>query len=180
MPQITASRRTAKPLIAVTMLSHGTLSSLDLQASRRFYEEVLGLDVIQVSPVSMLTRMGSNHTYVVVETGQNSTMGVLDHNGIDVATREEVDRAHETLKNEYGIRRINKLMEQHGVYSFYLQDLDGNWWEILNNPVDGYTFLYDEGRDITGRTDVDPELMEHVADDGFFARLRATSWLVRS
>ena len=177
MPTITTSKRTEKPLIPITMISHGTLASIDLHASRRFHEEVLGFEVIQLSPVSMLLRCGTDHTYVVVETGEPGRMGVLDHNGLDVETREEVEQAHRTLhevKDEYGIRRINPVMEQHGVYSFYFQDLDANWWEITTGRPRGYAWVYDDpARDISGRTDVDLELMEHVFDDEYAERLRA-------
>jgi catechol 2,3-dioxygenase-like lactoylglutathione lyase family enzyme len=177
MPQITTSRRTGKSLIPITMISHGTLNSIDMQASRRFYEEVLGFEVLQVSPVSMLLRLGTDHTYVVVETGEPGHMGILDHNGLDVTTREEVDEAHrmlQELKDEYGIRRVNKLMDQHGVYSFYFQDLDGNWWEIAQGRPRGYAWAYDDpARDLTGREDIDPEMMEHVFDDDYAARLRS-------
>lgn len=175
MPQITKSHCTDKPLLDIKMISHGTLGCVDMQASRRFYEEVFGFDVVQLSPVSMLLRRGTDHTYVVVETGEPSKMTMLDHNGIDLTSREAVDAAFETLnsvKDEYGIKRINKVMEQHGAYSFYLQDLDGNWWEIMHGRPRGYAFTYDEGRDITGRTDIDPNDMEHVLDDEFAARLR--------
>ncbi|WP_454197326.1 VOC family protein [Nocardia sp. Marseille-Q1738] len=177
MPRITTSCRTDTPLIKTTMISHGTLTSFDMQETRRFYEEVLGFEVIQLSPVSLLVRKGSNHTYVVVESGTPSTMQMLDHNGIDVATREEVEQAHATLrrvKDEYGIRRINKVMQQHGIYSFYFEDRDGNWWEVLQARADGYTYLLDERRDISGRTDLDPEDMDiHVADDETAVRIGA-------
>lgn len=177
MPQITTSTKTEKPLIPATILSHGTLNSIDLQASRRFYEQVLGFEVVQLSPVSMLFRLGTDHTYVVVETGEPGHMGILDHNGIDVPTREDVEEAHRTLnevKDEYGIRRIMKVMEQHGIYSFYFQDLDANWWEITaaKNPR-GYGWVYDDpARDISGLTDVDMSAMEHVFDDEYAERLR--------
>ncbi|WP_416979694.1 VOC family protein [Streptomyces sp. T028] len=177
MPQITISHRTDKPLLDVAMLSHGTLASIDLQASREFYEEVFGLEVVQLSSVSILLRKGTDHTYVVVETEAPSTMTMLDHNGIDVASREAVDAAYETLnevKDKYGIKRVNKIMEQHGSYSFYLQDRDGNWWEVQHGRPHGYAFTYAEGRDITGRTDIDPDAVEHVLDDEFAARLRST------
>jgi catechol 2,3-dioxygenase-like lactoylglutathione lyase family enzyme len=176
MPQITTSCRTDRPLLSLTMISHGTLTSLDLQASRRFYEEVFGFEVIQVSPVSLVMRHGSAHTYVVVETGEPSTMSMFDHNGIDVATRAEVEQAHAILrenKERYGIRRINKLMEQHGVYSFYFEDLDGNWWEVLQAPEGGYSYLLDQGRDITGLTHLDPDDVIHTADEAFAAKLRS-------
>ena len=47
MPMSTTITRksTKPPLLKINFLSHGTLESRDLQVSRRFYEEVLGLDV---------------------------------------------------------------------------------------------------------------------------------------
>lgn len=179
MPQITTSRRTEKPLIPLTMISHGTLNCIDMQDSRRFYEEVLGFEVAQISPASLLLRLGTDHTYVVVETGEPGHMTVLDHNGLHVATRTDVDEAHRTLhevKDEYRIGRINKLMMQHGVYSFYFEDLDRNWWEITTGNPRGYAWVHDDPAvDLTGRGDVDPELMEHVFDDELAERLRASA-----
>lgn len=176
MPQITTSWKTGTPLLEVGVISHGTLSSVDLQASRKFYEEVLGLEVVQQSSASLLLRKGSNHTYVVVETGEPSKMTMLDHNGLDLKDRQAVDEAFKILtavKDQYGIKRINKAMEQHGAYSFYFQDLDGNWWEILAGRGNGYMFAFEEKeRDITGRTDIDPAAMEHTFDDAFASRLR--------
>lgn len=176
-PKITTSCRTDAPLIRTCMISHGTLNSVDLQQSRRFYEEVLGLEVLQHSPLGLLVRQGSDHAYVVVETGEVANMTLYGHNGIDVATREEVDRAYTALKgikDEHGIRQLKPPMDQHGAYSFYLQDRDGNWWEILHGRGRGYMFAFEENRDITGRADVDPDLMEHAFEDDFAERLRTT------
>jgi catechol 2,3-dioxygenase-like lactoylglutathione lyase family enzyme len=176
MPQITKSCRTDKPLLPIQMISHGTLTSLDLQESRRFYEEVLGLEVIQVSPVSMLARRGSDHVYVIVESGDPSTMIMFDHNGLDVATREAVDNAYAVLtskKSEYGVKRITKPLDQHGAYSFYFADRDGNWWEIVHARPRGYASLYDDpARDLTGRTDIDPAVFEHTGSDEYTETLR--------
>jgi predicted lactoylglutathione lyase len=58
---------------------------------------------------------------------------LLNHWGIDVATREEVDQAHQNAianQEKYKIRQVLKPQEMHGVYSFYMEDLDHNWWEI--------------------------------------------------
>jgi catechol 2,3-dioxygenase-like lactoylglutathione lyase family enzyme len=159
------------------MLSHGTLSSMDLQKSRRFYEEVLGLEVIQTSPVSLLLRLGTEQAYAVVETGQPSNHGLMDHNGIDVASREAVDEAYKALtehKAEYGIKRITKPLDQHGAYSFYVVDCDGNWWEVVDYGPRGYAPLFeDPARDITGRTDVDVDLLESTGSDEYAESLRA-------
>ncbi len=176
--QITHSYKTDTPLIATVMISHGTLNSLDLQASRRFYEEVLGFEVMQVSPVSMQIRKGTNQTYVIVETREPGRMGLLDHNGIDVATREDVDAAYKTLKevkDKYGIQRIQPPQGQHGAYSFYFADPDGNWWEILEGKPGGYSSLYDDpARDLTGRTDIALEDFNHTYDDAYAETLRDT------
>jgi catechol 2,3-dioxygenase-like lactoylglutathione lyase family enzyme len=171
MPKITKSHKTETPLLDIAMISHGTLSSLDIEESRRFYEEVLGFEVIQVSPVSLALRKGSDHVYAVVETGQPSTMDVIDHNGIDVYGREAVIKAHETLtavKDRYGIRKIHKPVDQHGAFSFYFADRDGNWWELLDGVPRGYSPIYDDARrDLTGRTDIDVDDMGHSRDDSY-------------
>ncbi len=60
-------------------------------------------------------------------------MHLLNHWGVDVQTREEVDAAYQAalrLKDEYKIREIREPVDQHGLYSFYLVDLDQNWWEV--------------------------------------------------
>jgi len=31
---------------------------------------------------------------------------------------------------------------QHGTYSFYMVDMDDNWWEILENPKGGYNHVF--------------------------------------
>jgi catechol 2,3-dioxygenase-like lactoylglutathione lyase family enzyme len=174
--QITKSAKTDKPLIDIEIISHGTLTSLDLQASRRFYEEVLGFEIIQHSTATMLARKGSAHTYVIVETGQPSTMSMLDHNGLDVGSREAVDKAYETLvrvKDQYGIKRIKKPVDQHGAYAFYFADPDGNWWEILSGFGGGYAVLYDDPKyDLTGRDDIDAEIMYCSVDREDYDRFR--------
>ena len=91
-------------LIDIKFISHGTLGSVNLQESRRFYEEVFGFEVVQLSKVTLL-RKGGEHTYVVVETGnEDHKMSLMNHNGIDVGSPDEVDRAHAALalvKEEY-------------------------------------------------------------------------------
>ncbi|MFJ4818091.1 VOC family protein [Streptomyces sp. NPDC088801] len=176
-PRITKSYRTDKPLIPIQMISHGTLTVIDIQESRRFYEEVLGFEVIQHGPVGLLIRLGTDHVYVVVEEGEASPMRLLDHNGLDVATNEAVNEAHAKLvevKEEYGIKRITKAQEQHGSYSFYFEDMNSCWWEILAGREHGYSFAFaDPNRDMTDRDDIDPHLMPHVFDDEFIAGLAA-------
>ncbi|WP_432182378.1 VOC family protein [Streptomyces sp. NBC_00063] len=158
MPGIT-HRSTTKPLIKTRFLSHGTLEVDNLQASRRFYEEVLGLEVVQQALIALVIRLGSNHVYACVESSPDRPpMSLLHHNGLDVASKEEVDEAHRQVlevRKEYGILDVTEPVEQHGTYSFYLQDLDRNWWEICYLPEGGYSFRFEDDRvDLTGRTDL--------------------------
>jgi len=158
MPGIT-DRSTKQPLLKIMRLGHGTLESVDLKKSRRFYEEVLGLEVVQTSPMSLMVRKDTNHVYAVVETGRaNREMEMLNHNGLDVPTPEAVDEAYEMLvkvKDEYGIRKIQKPRHSHGDHALFFSDLDGNWWEIVAVRPGGYARDYDDKLDITGRHDLD-------------------------
>ena len=84
----------ADPALKLYFLSHGTLESRDLAFSRRFYEEFLGLEVVQTSPISLLVRLGGNNTIAVVYSKRQRHMELLNHNGLDVRTKEEVEEAH--------------------------------------------------------------------------------------
>jgi len=141
---------TVEGIKGLTRSYHGTLECRDLQASRRFYEELLGLDVVQTSHMSMMVRLGGNNTIAVVQSPRLGEAPLLSHNGLDVATRAEVDQAHALVtrhKEEYGVDKITQPVDQHGSYSFYFTDLDGNWWEILTNPPGGYGWLFERGDD---------------------------------
>ena len=50
----TANTSTIKPVIKSRFISHGTLPSRDLEATRKFYEEFLGLEVVRTSKISMM------------------------------------------------------------------------------------------------------------------------------
>ena len=151
-----------QPILKLKFLSHGTIDVLDLERSRKFYTEFLGLEAVRTSPNSMLLRLGGNNTIVVVQVRKKAPMSMLNHNGLDVTTREEVDRCHGiTLEQQerWGIKKITKPSDQHGNYAFYFLDGDDNWWEILTNPDGGYSWLYSAGTDLDdhGRSRRPPE-----------------------
>lgn len=130
--------RSKAPVVKPMLLSHGTLMCKDLGKSRRFYEEFLGLEVVRHARPAMMLRLKSGMYVVAVCIGERvPNQHVLTHWGLNVATREEVDRAHaeaHRLKEKYGIQKINKVLDRHGAYGFYFQDLDNNWWEIQYEP----------------------------------------------
>jgi hypothetical protein len=126
--------RNQNSVVKPFVLSHGTLECYSLKPTRRFYEEFLGLECVRHGRRSMVIRCGLKFHIACVEVGHRvHPVHMLNHWGVDVRTREEVDAAHVAalrLKDEYGIRAVHSITEQHGTYSFYLVDLDHNWWEI--------------------------------------------------
>jgi catechol 2,3-dioxygenase-like lactoylglutathione lyase family enzyme len=140
-----------EPILKLKFLSHGTLEAFNLDESRKFYEEFLGLEVVRTSQVSLMIRLGNTNTIAVVKNERKQAMPILNHNGLDVSTREEVDKCHEIVmaqKDKWGIKKVTRPVDQHGTRSFYLLDLDDNWWEILCNPEGGYSWMFAKGRDI--------------------------------
>lgn len=156
-------RSSKEPLIKAQRIGHGTLEVADLRKSRRFYEEVLGLECIQVSMVSMLIRLGTDHTYAVVQTGKKTRadMNLLNHNGLDVGSREEVDRIQDlmaSIQDEWGLKAVQPISQVHGDYAFYMCDFDGNWWEFLAAEPGGYVAGFgDPLSDLTGLHEFDNE-----------------------
>ena len=148
----TGSEAGAGPHIKVGFLSHGTVETRDLARARKFYEEFFGFDVRQTSKISLMLRLNSTTTIACVQTRGPTKAGLYSHFGLDMETREEVDQAYETakkLKDEYGIKKMTAPVDQHGTYAFYIVDADENWWEILTNPRNGYSYVFDleeEGR----------------------------------
>ena len=140
-------------MIKTQFISHGTLGSKDLEGTRRFYEEFLGLEVVRTSPVSLMIRRGGQHVYAVVLTKNKERMPRCYHNGLDVESDAEVDAAWRVCTQEaakWGLHEITKPLERHGTYSFLFWDADENAWEVLSNPKGGYTWIFEQG-DLQGR-----------------------------
>lgn len=164
MPAIT-DKSNKEPLLKTGRMNHGTLACINLAVTRRFYEEVLGMDVIQTSPRSLMVRKGGEHVYACVEipSGEKPDMGMLNHNGFEVETPEEVDQAYETImriKDEWGIKKVMQPRVMHGDKTFYFMDMDGNWWEVVCTHRGSYFALFSDPKsDLTGRHD-----LEHWVD----------------
>jgi catechol 2,3-dioxygenase-like lactoylglutathione lyase family enzyme len=159
----TAARKKATPAIRTRFISHGTLGSKDLDTTRRFYEEFLGLEVVRTSPVSLMVRLGGQHVYAVVFTKKKERMPRIYHNGLDVATDAEVDEAWRRCTEEaakWGLHEITKPIARHGTYSFLFWDADDNAWEILSNPKGGYTWIFEKG-DLGGKGHFDRDFLEN-------------------
>ena len=154
-PPATATK--VQPALKLNFLSHGTLESRDLEFTRKFYEEFLGFEVHRTSPISLIVRLGGPHVYAVVYSKRPAEMNLLNHNGLDVETQADVEEAHRVVVEQaekWRLQKISKPVLQHGTYSFYFWDADGNAWEILTNPKGGYSWLFELG-DLAGKGHMD-------------------------
>ena len=125
-----------EPIVKPIQFSHGTLECVNLDESRKLYEEFLGLKTVRhvETRVCMMRLNSTGCTVVCVEVGDKARdQRVFNHWGIDVESRAKVDEAFQKAKQHkdtYGIKRVQPPNELHGDYSFYMLDRDGNWWEI--------------------------------------------------
>ncbi|HDR9872851.1 TPA: VOC family protein [Burkholderia cenocepacia] len=132
-------RSIPNPVVKPIALTHGTAESYDIEKSRQFYEEFLGLSCVRIAPESVVFALGVRFHVVVLALGRAPRpQGLENHWGIQVETREEVDQAYQKcleLKDKYGIRETLPPTEQSwGAYTFLFEDLDHNWWEIEYYP----------------------------------------------
>ncbi len=134
-------------------LSHGTMECYDLRRSRRFYEEFLGLECVRHVRTAMALRCGLRFHIICLEVGQAlKPVSQKNHWGIDVGSAEEVTRIHKAateLKSHYELRTVTPCVKQHGVYSFYIEDVDHNWWEIQYYDGTQHDDLFDFGDQVT-------------------------------
>ena len=138
-----------KSIVKPYVLSHGTMECYSLKESRRFYEEFLGLEVRAPCEAGDGGALRSEVPHRRRRGGRAvHPQNVLNHWGMDVGSRQAVDEAHDNAlkyKEKYKIRQVLPVVDQHGVYSFYMEDLDHNWWEIQHYPGFANQDLFDFG-----------------------------------
>lgn len=124
-------------------LTHGTITCLNLEASRRFYTEVLGLDV--VSPSRSVKPHYIKHPstpwYVVSlekVAEERKLLTPLQRYTLTVESGSDVSAAHRWLKESsasLGVTELGELEEHGGAVAFMLSDPDRNWWEVTSPAI---------------------------------------------
>ena len=124
-------------------LTHGTITCLNLEASRRFYTEVLGLDV--VSPSRSVKPHYIKHPstpwYVVSlekVAEERKLLTPLQRYTLTVESHADVTAAHNWLKANgasLGVTELEELEESGGAVAFMLSDPDRNWWEVTSPAI---------------------------------------------
>jgi catechol 2,3-dioxygenase-like lactoylglutathione lyase family enzyme len=123
-------------------LTHGTITCVNLESSRRFYREVLGLEVISPSPSVKphYIKHPSTPWYIVSlekPPEERKLLTPLQRYTITVESAQAVAEAHRWLKacgDEAGVSELGEIQETSSAVSFLLSDPDRNWWEV-SSPV---------------------------------------------
>jgi len=123
-------------------LSHGTMECYDLDRSRQFYREVLGLDVVAPSPSAKphYVKHPATPWYIVslqVPVSEKKLLGPLQRYTLALESVRAVEDAHHWLSEsgtQAGITGLTKLCDGEGAVCFMLSDPDSNWWEIASPP----------------------------------------------
>lgn len=131
----------SEPLLGLDFLSHGTVLMDDLDISRRFYEEFLGLETVKTSKISLAIRLNSDTSVACVALSKlvrKPGREYLRYYNIGLTVGDEGDVAGARdlaleYKGAYEMRNIGDLEEEDGRVSFLIEDRDGNFWQIMND-----------------------------------------------
>lgn len=133
------------PAIRTTSLERGTFLTTDLAAIRRLFEEALGLECVRYAPDALYVRERGHRPgeplagqpYLVLDVREVKAIehpqAMLNHWGVFVESQSDVDRAYAALvehQQRFRLKKVQKPRVAHGAYSFYFEDMDGNWWEV--------------------------------------------------
>jgi catechol 2,3-dioxygenase-like lactoylglutathione lyase family enzyme len=116
--------------------THGTLACADMEASRKFYKDTLGLEAHQANPNVFYIKHPNTKCYVVCAKRQDFKRFSPNFRfTITVASQSEVAQAHDCLKasqTELGVSDLGELQTTGSVSSFLVSDPDSNWWEVTS------------------------------------------------
>lgn len=111
-----AAESSAAPGLTATGIDHVSVLVSDVERSKKFYEDLLGLSVLSEDKEHGIVRMGRKR--VIVSIRKEQPYGTVDHFGVGI---ENFNKA-----------AVTQLLQQRGLspsenwqYGFYLKDPDG-------------------------------------------------------
>jgi len=116
-------------------LKYGHYECCSLNDTLPVLSDLLALEAVEKGARQVIVKHPNTGWRLVVhEAGpQASDKPVMNHYGVRVESREEVDAAWRYVsehKEKYRLGKITKPRETHLAYSFYFKEPGGNFWEI--------------------------------------------------
>jgi catechol 2,3-dioxygenase-like lactoylglutathione lyase family enzyme len=116
--------------------THGTLQCDDIQRSRRFYVEVLGLEIAAGFNIAQYIKHPSTPWYIVVlQRSPRQYLAPVNRFTLAMGSVAEVEQAHHEFamnKQAIGITELGDIHGANGRVNFIFSDLDNNWWELTS------------------------------------------------
>lgn len=116
--------------------THGTLQCDDIERSRQFYVEVLGLEIAAGFNAAQYIKHPSSPWYIVVlKRSPRQYLAPVNRFTLQAASKAEVERAHREFAaagESIGIIELGNLENASGKANFIFSDLDKNWWELTS------------------------------------------------
>jgi catechol 2,3-dioxygenase-like lactoylglutathione lyase family enzyme len=129
------------------MFSHGTSDCRDAEKTQRFLQDFLGIRSVRKSKGTQYIWLGGSWIVACLNVGEQVPLrqGEGYRFALLVGTPQEVDDAHAAAvaqRAKWTIRAIKPVRQDGDTRAFWLQDLDGNWWEIYHRPGRLYDDLF--------------------------------------
>jgi catechol 2,3-dioxygenase-like lactoylglutathione lyase family enzyme len=114
--------------------THGTLQCDNVERSRRFYVDVLGLEIAAGFNMAQYIKHPSSPWYIVVlQRAPRRYLAPVNRFTLQLASQTEVEQAHREFSaagQSVGITELGKLEGNGNKASFIFSDVDKNWWEL--------------------------------------------------
>ncbi|HEX2242223.1 MAG TPA: VOC family protein [Gammaproteobacteria bacterium] len=116
--------------------THGTLVARDMNVNRKFYTEVLSLDVHQANDHVIYVKHPKTKTYIVcAERKEFKVFSPNFRNTLTVESPEAVKAAYRLFSDDgdtLGVTELFPMNENGGSASFFFRDPGTNCWEITS------------------------------------------------
>ena len=116
--------------------THGTLQCDNIERSRRFYVDVLGLEIAAGFNTAQYIKHPATPWYIVVlQRSPRQYLAPVNRFTLQIGLAAEVEQAHREFtanSASIGITELGKIENANGNVNFIFSDPDKNWWELTN------------------------------------------------
>ena len=118
-------------------LTHGTVQFFDIEATRSFYENVLGLEVVQLWPSSIYVKHPESPWYIVNLPSRAEPILPTRAQRFVLALESEsqIEEAHHWFSasaHALGLTTVDAIENANGIARFIFSDLNRNSWEVTS------------------------------------------------
>jgi catechol 2,3-dioxygenase-like lactoylglutathione lyase family enzyme len=114
--------------------THGTLQCDNIERSRRFYVDVLGLEIAAGFNTAQYIKHPATPWYIVVlQRSPRQYLAPANRFTLALGSATDVEQAHRDFAaggDSLGITELGKLERTDGAMNFIFSDVDKNWWEL--------------------------------------------------